>query len=1471
MRNLKKFLALVLAMMMVFSLMITVNAATSDTANKYQGDFDKLKLYKVVTGTGDATDSDNLGGNFTRAQMAGIAYRLATGDVSNNDIGQWAVYAAENFSDVKETDWFAGWVGFCQIHNLVKGYNGKFNPNDPVDGHTVAVLLLRLLGFTQKNEFTGSNWRQEATSNTQLAAITRGMGSVDMSNPEAMNRGIALHMTANAAFEAKKMEFDAIKGTYSPIADTTKDNLIENTTKVTTQDDWGAPTTTQNYTFTYPIAPKTDKYTVKNEAKVFYEAMTECDVANLLGEKAEFSVTTYINGKSNKNLSSANTVLGGVGVDTKKDYKIQPEDTTNTIGAQGRETAIYANPGNIEGVTGKYIVVYKDIFLAEVTNVVAPITDTGTHVVNKPGTYGTIFGGSVYAADLNGALLSTSITDYVKGDLLTVNVLTGANNDLATATLSSAAKNAAAITPTRVTVDGIKRVGPLGSYTYTGFTADSATYLYSVLWDRPSNRYSFRLTDTAINGTFDVYSNGHGSVLALKDATGNGYGVVTDFDTEKLSGGKYLLTLDIQTEEGAVTLQTYGRYTVPFASVAAAENEGNFLKDSLVHYVRRGEYFQLDIVAGKFGMSDFYGGRATAINSTTAKVNEDTVFFVADYTLKNSTEGYMFNGYSVKHGFKDIADHLKVDGARNKVDGSWIGGNLIVSFIDIDVPADGWADYVMIVNGTEVSTNAAQAVNRYAYIMDGTEHVTIRDNVYVYDAVRDGTAGPLDVNYNSWATIFASGLYRLTEYTNGGWTVADTGGSLYIPGNFYDYKAGVLIFDPNGLAGGPNYSRTVADNAEIYIVNETTVDSFPGGDVESVLKYYVNKSAAADDECPIYYQLDSKGYISLIYVIDNNANGAYAPDANPKTYSLNIGNTFWTNWIGNNADIWVNGVKVEPTHEIAGYRTISGLKAGGKIEIDHGRAVNREQGSYVLDISLDGGRTVKGQVPVYVDENGVATIMVNDLIKLVPSSNTSSTISFTITNTEDPDLNATRVIVQERKAVKNAAGDRTGWTYETIKTEYIANSAYSDATGWSIKIDGEYDLISGDYDTIVKAPVSSRVGSGTTQVSWVDGTYSKTRTAAALTVTLKTGEGIAKFNDITITVEEKEYEEPDPDYTVYVYYKDATGTNVRYVTIGEIGVMSGAKKVVFKDSDLDLSALYAKGYVGIEPVAKSAVKYGFGTNYSTWTSTIGSDARYTLTYEDGVLTWECGVAFNASYAIEVNPIVAADADDYKEGVGTGTDARGFYSDYAKLGIKHTVTTDGYGGVITFDISVSHFQSASGANSNGPLSTHTNADWAKKGPGKDGVQYKSGDILIPCYAWLSKEDQAGNPDKMNGHGLIDTTDPTDYTDENGNIMGIIGVNFATSYSTAHGDPSPGKITLYVTDNSTNKTTKSIVDVQSGENTVSKYFRVATKDGDVVNGTGMWTSDYAVGESHSWTITYVDNGVQYTWTVIIRGVV
>ena len=174
MRNLKKFLALLLAFMMTMSLMVTVNASNID---KLDGGDEVTPQFEeainVLLGMGVLRGSDDGGtpdikpkANITRAEVATMLYRLYSGDVTDSQSNLYKGYC-DQFSDV-EDHWASGYIGYCATRNLVRGGDGVFRPQANITGHEALVMVLRAMGYDQLGEYTGNaEWRQNAALDGQ--------------------------------------------------------------------------------------------------------------------------------------------------------------------------------------------------------------------------------------------------------------------------------------------------------------------------------------------------------------------------------------------------------------------------------------------------------------------------------------------------------------------------------------------------------------------------------------------------------------------------------------------------------------------------------------------------------------------------------------------------------------------------------------------------------------------------------------------------------------------------------------------------------------------------------------------------------------------------------------------------------------------------------------------------------------------------------------------------------------------------------------------------------------------------------------------------------------------------------------------------------------------------------------------------------------------------------------------------------
>ena len=176
MRNLKKILALVLALVMSLSLMATAGAADAAAGGEqitpaYKTAIDVLKGVEVFRGYEDGSIKPQ--NTITRAEVATILYRIATGDVKD---AQSSIYTDMNasFSDLNQANWARGYVNYCQNAELIVGVGGgKFNPNDKITGYATLAMILRALGYDKNGEFRGSGWEIRTAAKAHELGITK--------------------------------------------------------------------------------------------------------------------------------------------------------------------------------------------------------------------------------------------------------------------------------------------------------------------------------------------------------------------------------------------------------------------------------------------------------------------------------------------------------------------------------------------------------------------------------------------------------------------------------------------------------------------------------------------------------------------------------------------------------------------------------------------------------------------------------------------------------------------------------------------------------------------------------------------------------------------------------------------------------------------------------------------------------------------------------------------------------------------------------------------------------------------------------------------------------------------------------------------------------------------------------------------------------------------------------------------------
>ncbi len=343
MRNLKKILSLALALMMILS--VTASAAFTDAA-KIDADYAEaaavLNGMKVFQGYEDGSFLPTKA--ITRAEVAAIIYRIDTKDVEDEDVALYVDSAS--FSDVKAADWFSGYVGYCANAGYIKGYpDGTFLPNKTVTGFEALAMILRAMGYDAENEFSGAQWSQN------IAKIATKAGILDVVKPGQLTLPGTREMVAQLLFDAINAKTVKFYPAWGYLENATKLADLFALTKVTgneVNDEWGRPA----YKWTYNTGDKKTVFAIEPEAK-YYTAVTECEVAEAGDFDDDDKVTLYVNNS---------TII----------ETINPLDTIDTVGAQGRLTEVYEDR-----------IVMIDTWLAKVTDVTDATFDARGHLATE--------------------------------------------------------------------------------------------------------------------------------------------------------------------------------------------------------------------------------------------------------------------------------------------------------------------------------------------------------------------------------------------------------------------------------------------------------------------------------------------------------------------------------------------------------------------------------------------------------------------------------------------------------------------------------------------------------------------------------------------------------------------------------------------------------------------------------------------------------------------------------------------------------------------------------------------------------------------------------------------------------------------------------------------------------------------------------------------------------------------------------
>ena len=191
MRNLKKVLALVLALVMAMSLVTIANADFTDASAI--GDEEAVTVMTalgIIEGNEDG--SFNPDGTLTREQAAKIIAYILLGPTAADKLG-----GVTAFTDVPATRWSAGYISYCASLGIIAGNgDGTFSPTGKLTGYAFAKMLLTALGYDASIEgYVGSGWQVNVAAKVVKLKLNDG---VDNALSNELTREEACRMALNA-------------------------------------------------------------------------------------------------------------------------------------------------------------------------------------------------------------------------------------------------------------------------------------------------------------------------------------------------------------------------------------------------------------------------------------------------------------------------------------------------------------------------------------------------------------------------------------------------------------------------------------------------------------------------------------------------------------------------------------------------------------------------------------------------------------------------------------------------------------------------------------------------------------------------------------------------------------------------------------------------------------------------------------------------------------------------------------------------------------------------------------------------------------------------------------------------------------------------------------------------------------------------------------------------------------------------
>ena len=801
----KKFLSLVLALVMTMSL-VTVSAGAKDFTDNdkitYDEAVDVMSAAKVIDGyaEGDFRPTATL----TRGAAAKIICNLILGPTAASAL----VADAAPYNDVAANHPFAGYIAYCQKTGIISGYaDGTFKPANTLTGYAFMKMLLGALGYKADVEgYTSPNWSINVAKQAINAGLNKGLKG-DFNGVKAVNREEACLYAFNT-LKATMVEYDTtitiggvtVAGARKDVTNNASIETIKNddkmqfaeryftklTKKSNVTDDFGRPAVTwiNNKTEVGTYVDYTtlvSSYTAKVKGGEVYN-----DIGSAAAKFDE--VTYYVDGK----VQPASVVT-----DLMSDVKKSNKDTFGASG-KGVLTEVYVDTDE-ETID----VVIINTYIADVS---ADYNDKKEYLSVGVKNYGANAPTKVYLDDVAG------IEKYKEDDVILVQIADGVILNV--------------IDPKTVEDAAISKFAT-DDYVVTG----GNQYDFAEKINRYNNVLNEYNKEELEDKTYDIYVDQYGYAIGIKLHSGTdkylflaGYDKATSNLTLKTAEAQAIF-MDGTMSKIEIDFNETNKKLDPDKknSTVRLDDKGDANRNTWFKYTEDDGVYTLTAVADQIVVA--YGDTGSAkksINCESARVAEGS-----KYAWGNDDSVYI----TVKTDDVDTDDcgtPYKVEVGISKVDAVYTGVQDVDLVLDKDSPFernnakdviyalydtdDKYIDAAIVLGESNDDNSKA-----YAYALKGAKSESFKDGNYYweFDAAVGGKVETLTVktkytdvidtiqkaivDEDKTATYGIKGLLKLTYDKDG-----------------YVTKAGVVDNTASDIYGSSDFNASKDINPDIF-------------------------------------------------------------------------------------------------------------------------------------------------------------------------------------------------------------------------------------------------------------------------------------------------------------------------------------------------------------------------------------------------------------------------------------------------------------------------------------------------------------------------------------------------------------------------------------------------------------------------------------------------------------------------------